>query len=176
MTETSDATQKHLPWAEGLPTRPDVDALLKAFPPETLAVGTQISDDAFRAVVGHCDGARFRTIYAAWQRRLARDYRVLLKRAKMTGFYVPSAAQTLAATHPTVEHAGRALGKQIRDLALVTPAAGAESDARDHHGRLLGVLRRETRKTRMNLLPPTAASAPPQIGPPAASRSARRSN
>lgn len=161
--ETSHGT--YLPWDDGLPTRPDVDALIKAFPPETLAPGTRISDEQFLEVVP-AKGQRFKTVYAAWMRRLANDHRVLLKRAKKVGFFVPTAAEALADTHPTLEHIGRSARKQLRALTIIKPAEGAESLTRDHHSRLLGHIRHEARKARTNILPPTAASQMPTIPAP----------
>lgn len=158
--------EKYLPWQEGMPTRPDVDALLAVFPPETLIPGARITDEKILAVVGKCDGTRYRTVYSAWVRRLEADHRIVLKREKSVGFFVPTVAEVLADTHPTLEHIGRAARKQIKKLAVIKPADGIESDTRDHHGRLLGAMRREAKKARMNILPPSAAPTIPQIKPP----------
>lgn len=157
---------KHLPWLEGQPTKPDVDALLRAFPPETLVPGVRIEDEAVSAVIGKSDATRYRTVYTVWVRRLERDHGVVLMREKTVGFYVANAAQVLADTHPTLEHIGRSARKQMRKLAVIKPAEGIETDTRDHHGRLLGVVRRESKKARMNILPPTASPQTPVIGPP----------
>lgn len=158
---------KHLPWADGMPTRPDVDALLAKFPPDTLTPGVRITDEQMREVIGKCDDTRYRTVYSSWMRRLERDYRVIVFREKTVGFYVPTPAEVLANTHPTLEHVGRSVGKQIRKLAVIKPADGIEAETREHHGRLLGSLKREAKKSRMNILPPSAAAAMPQITPPA---------
>lgn len=160
---------KHLPWAEGLPTRPDVDALIAAFPPTTLREGVRITDEQVVAVIGgKCDSTRYRTIYSAWVRRLESDHRVVLKREKSVGFFVPTVSEVLADTHPTLEHIGRAARKQIKKLAVIKPADGIEAETRDHHGRLLGTMRREAKKARMNILPPSAATPATQITPPKA--------
>jgi hypothetical protein len=156
----------HFPWLDGMPTRPDVDALLAAFPPDTLIPGARISDEQFLAVVGKCDGTRYRTVYSAWVRRLEADHRIVMKREKSVGFFVPTVAQVLADTHPTLEHIGRAAKKQIRKLAVIKPSTSIEAETRDHHGRLLGAMRREAKKARMNILPPTAAPSSPKISPP----------
>ncbi|MBK8916341.1 MAG: hypothetical protein IPM64_17390 [Phycisphaerales bacterium] len=157
---------KHLPWAEGLPTRPDVDALLATFPPDTLKIGDRITDEQVFAVIGKCDRTRFRTVYSAWIRRLEADHRIVVKREKSVGFFVPTVAEVLGDTHPTLEHIGRSARKQIRKLAVIKPAEGIEADTRDHHGRLLGAMRREAKKARMNILPPSASPVAPQIKPP----------
>lgn len=157
---------KYLPWSEGLPTRPDVDALMSEFPPETLKEGTRITDEQILAVIGKCEGTRYRTVYSAWIRRLENDHRIVLKREKSVGFFVPTAAEVLADTHPTLEHIGRSARKQIKKLAAIKPADGVESDTREHHGRLLGALRREAKKARMNILPPSTTPTTTQIAPP----------
>lgn len=168
-------TGTHLPWADGMPTRPDVDALVAAFPPATLTPGVRILDAKVLAVIGNCTTNRFRTVYSAWMRRLAADHRVVLKRWRESGFFVPTPAEVLADTQPTLRHIGRCAGSQMRKLAIIKPADGVEADTRDHHGRLLSVIKRESKKARTNILPPSVAPTSPQITPPTSSEDKRPS-
>lgn len=164
MTETQT---KHFSWDEGKPTKPEVDALLAAWPAETIRPNEwSVSDEEVGGVIGRCNSARFRTVTDAWKKRLQRDYQVTVWRLKSRGFYCPTASDVLGRTHPVMESAGRKFGKQLRDLANAKPASNVESDAKDHHGRLLSNLRRETRKARLNVLPSTQAQQAPQIAAP----------
>lgn len=172
---TDDRSPQHLPWADGMPTRPDVDALLAAFPPATLLPGVKLTDDQLLLVIGKCTRTRFRTVYAAWIRRLQADHRIVMKREREAGFFVPTAAQVLSDTHPTLQHIGRSAKKQIQRLAVIKPENRIEADTRDHHGRLLGVIRREAKKARANLIPDTTVTAAPQITPPTGAQSQPRS-
>lgn len=162
--------QKHYPWMEGMPTKPDVDALFKAFPPDSLTVGRRISDDEVMAVVGSAAGNRYRTIYSVWVRRLQRDHGINLFRENTVGFFVPTPDEVAARTHPTLQHMGRTAKKQMRNLAAVKATNEMERATVDHQGRLLHSIARETKKARMNVLPSTAA--PQQVRLPPAGRAA----
>ena len=158
--------QKHYPWNEGSPTKPDVDALMKAFPVETLTVGRRITDEEVRAATGIGTGIRYRTVYAAWVRRLQKDHAINLFRENTIGFFVPTADEVTARTHPALQHMGRTAKKQIRNLA----AARVENDQQrvtvDHQGRLLNNIARETKKARMNVLAPSPIQEPVKLTPP----------
>ena len=158
---------EHLPWNTGMSTRPDVESLLKQWPPETIAPGVwRATDDEVRALLGRADGNRYRTIYDAWVRRLKRDHNVIVYREKEVGFYCPTPDEVFSRTHPTLVSAGRILRKQMRSVAIVKPENDAQRSTQDHQGRLLYVQTRELKKTRMNLLPDTAKQEFPRISPP----------
>lgn len=156
-------TSEHLPWQDGLPTRPEVDALLNAFPPAQLRVGTEISDAQIRAVMGTADSVRFRTVTNVWRRRLLSDHGIALFRAKSTGFFVPSPDQITARTHPTLRHVTHTVTSQIKNLSSVKADTQTQRDTVDHHGRLLGHIKLEAKKARMNVLPPAASQPMPRI-------------
>ena len=165
----SDDQQKHMPWNEGMPTKPDVDALLKAFPPDTILPGKwRVTDEEVRAVIGRNDGIRYKTVTNAWRKRLKRDHRVILFRQDTVGFFCPTPEEVFARTHPTYEHVGRSIGKQMGDVATVKPENEAQRVTQEHQGRLLYATRRGLKKDRMNVLPSTVATEQPQISPPAA--------
>lgn len=158
---------KHLPWNEGLATKPDVDALMKAFPPEKIEAGVfRVTDEEVRAVIGRATGSRYRTVYAAWIKRLKRDHRVLLYREQMKGFFCPTPEQVFSMTHPTYEHVGRSINKQLTSVGIVKPENDQQRTVQEHQGRLLHATKRELRKDRMNLLPDTSIDQAPRIEPP----------
>ena len=145
--------QKHLPWNEGQSTKPDVDALMKAFPVESMTIGRRISDEEVRAAIGMCEGNRYRTVYSAWIKRLNSDHQINLYREKTLGFYVPTFEQVAARTHPALQHIGRTAKKQVKHLSISKPDNDQHRQLRDHQGRLLHTVQREAKKARMNLLP-----------------------
>lgn len=166
MSEDTEG-QKHMPWNEGLPTKPDVDALLKAFPPESIKPGEwRVLDEQIHACIGRAAGNRYRTVTDAWRRRLERDHNVIVYRQDSQGFYCPTAEQVFAETHPKYEHAGRVFRKQRRHVALVKPENDQQRGVQEHHGRLLYATDRALKKDRMNVIAPTEVQRTPQISPP----------
>lgn len=159
--------QKHMPWNEGLPTKPDVDALLKAFPPEAIKPGEwRVTDAEMKAVIGRCDGARYRTVYSAWRKRLKRDHRVIVHREETVGFYCPTWKQVGATVHPAYEHMGRTARGRMTEVQIAQPSTEEERAEQQHYARLLHTTNRVLKKDRMNVLPPTESIGQPQISPP----------
>lgn len=158
---------KHFPWNEGQPTKPDVDALLKAFPPSELIAGARIAEDDVRSVISAPTENRFRTVYTAWINRLEREHNVILwKERNRGGFVVPKFGDVSDRTHPTILKAGRTFKKQIGQLALTKAETDAQRTTQEHQGRLLSALHRETKKARLNVLPSALAPEHPKITPP----------
>lgn len=163
--------QQHLPWNEGLPTKPEVDALLRAFPPESILPGKwRVEDSAIKAIVNATSRIRYRTVYTAWIRRLERDHGVIVWRDKERGFMCPTPDQVYARTHPTLAHAGRAIGKQLRQVSRSKPETETQKVTQEHQGKLLYIQKRELKKARMNTLPSSQPQSQPQIPPPKKSR------
>jgi hypothetical protein len=160
-------TQKYYPWSEGLPTKPDVDALMQAFPPDSLVVGMRITDEQVRQVIGDVRGVRYRTVYSVWVKRLHRDHGINLFREETVGFFVPTCGETTARFAPAVRHMGRTGKKQMRYLSATKPENELQRSTIDHQVRLLSNLVRETKKAGMNVLPSTSAPTPVQVQPPA---------
>jgi hypothetical protein len=159
--------QQHMPWREGLPTKPDVDALLAAFPPDTIKPGEWRKTDAeISAVIPSAEGVRLKTITNTWRKRLMRDYNVNMFRQESVGFFCPTPDEVFAKTHPTYEHVGRSIGKQMRHVAIVKPENEGQRVTQEHQGRLLYATKRVLRKDRMNVLPSTATAEQPKIEPP----------
>jgi len=61
----------------GKPARPDVDALMKAFPVEEMEAGSIIKHEEVMEVINVPKGTqRYRTITTSWRNRLMREYNV----------------------------------------------------------------------------------------------------
>jgi hypothetical protein len=158
-------------WELGLATRPDTDALLKAFPPETILAGEwQITDEQFIEVVGEScadvRAQRFYTVYDAWIGRLEREHRIVVKRRESTGFYSPATSEVLLDTGRTQTRAIRALTKHVKRLAITKTTTDAEQARKEHHLRLLQASAQALRKDRAIVLPSTAVEQPPMRLPP----------
>lgn len=160
---------------EGMPTRPDVDALLKAFPPETIKSGEwSVTDEQMFSVLGASTAAdyeRYIRISLVWRRRLERDHRVVVYRQNDAGFYAPTPDQIFGRTESSQTHALRTIRKQKRGVALAKPTDARGAEIQLHRLRLLDNSSRALRQDREALqLPATTAAQPPQIVPPTAQR------
>lgn len=165
----SNHEQKLHPWQTGQSTKPEVDALLKQYPPETISPGEwSASDEQMKAIIKPLDATRYKTVTTAWRNRLIKDHGVVVLREATHGFYCPTPEQVFALTHPTLEHAGRKIGKQICRVSNAKPVTQIELATQDHQGKLLYVQKRELKKARMNLIPNTAAPESVRIAPPLA--------
>jgi hypothetical protein len=153
-------------WRHGIPTKPDVDALIKAFPPETMRPGFSLTDDQVKEHIGRCDGNRFRTVYSSWCRRLFNVHGVDLQRQPTIGFYVATDTQVIDDTPRATRYAARKVRRQQRRLANAKPENEKNAAIIEHQGRLMDAVGRDLRKARMNLLPGTAAVSAPRIEPP----------
>lgn len=164
--------KRYFPWDEGRPTKPDVDAIMKAYPPETIKPGAwQVTDEEIKTLIGtSSEGIRYRTVYSKWIKRLQRDHNIIVYRQKVTGFYCPTPEQVFANTHPAIESAGLKLGHQLRAVSIVKPENELQVATQQHQGRLLYQLKKETKKTRMNLLVETKANVTPRINLPKANK------
>jgi hypothetical protein len=161
----NDETQKLFPWDEGLPIKPDVDLLLKQWP------NPQIGDRFEYATIErllHLEwkSARFRTVTRGWCAQLLKLHSVVIHVEAATAFYVASGQQIQDAIEPMIKFTGRKYHRHRVRVATVTPANDTQRTQLEHQGRLLNILERDTKKARMNLLPPTAAASLPQIAPP----------
>lgn len=163
--------EKYFPWDSGLPTKPEVDALLKAFPPKDIASGFAVTDEQVRKVVGErCTLIRYRTVCDRWRRLLKRDHRVILYRKKLGGFFCPQTNEVQATTEAAQTHAIRTLRKQATDVALAKPTNEIENSVQQHQLRLLHARAHDLKKDRMNRLPPTVVTEQPKIEPPKAQK------
>lgn len=73
----------------GVPTEPDVMALMKAFPVPSLTPGRLIGYDEAAAIFReHRESSRFKTVTNAWRKRLERNHGIVLEAEANQGFRV----------------------------------------------------------------------------------------
>jgi hypothetical protein len=152
------------PWNEGLPTKPDVDLLLKTWP--SPKIGDRFEYDVIESLLGIAHTApRFRTVTNQWRARLL-EQNLVCECETGTAFYIATADQISARTYGTLRGIGRKARKQRQKLSVSKPEDDAQRAVIEHQGRLLNVVERDAKKARMNLLPTTTVSAAPRIAPP----------
>jgi len=155
---------QHYPWQEGMPTKPDVDLLLGAFP--SLNEGDQFRYDDIAELLGLSlpdDHRRFRTITDAWRARLS-EQGVIVECIRGEAFYVADARAVTALTHGVIKRTGRLCRRQRQKLNAVRPRDDQERNTILHHGRLLHEIERHSKSARATLLPSTAV--PPAVAAP----------
>lgn len=158
--------QKHYAWQDGLPTSPDVEALMTQWP--DLKVGDRVGYEEIGELL-HLDWhqrGRFQTVTNAWRKRW-REKNIIIECDPGASFYVASAGQIGAGTYGVLKTIGRRAKVQRRKLAAAATQPGADCAVIDHQAKLMHAVERDTRKHRMNLLPTTASTERPRIAPPA---------
>jgi hypothetical protein len=160
----SDDDQKHYPWDEGLPTKPDVDLLLKTWPDPK--VGDRFEYEAIESLLRQSrTTARFKTVTNRWRARLLeRGLTVECEPGK--AFYVATTDQISAATYTVLKGISRKSRRHRRKLSVAKPVDDAQRSVIEHQARLMNNIERDSRKASMNLLPSTAAPVVPKIEPP----------
>jgi hypothetical protein len=160
----SDDNQKLYPWSDGLPTKPDVDLLLKTWPEPK--VGDRFEYEAVETILHQKrDTARFKTITNKWRDRLCEQgFTIECEAGK--AFYVATCGQISAATYGVLRGVGRKARKHRIKLSIAKPVDDAERSVVEHQARLMGNVERDAKKARMNLLQSTAVPVTPQIAPP----------
>lgn len=158
---------KHYSFRDGMPTRPDVDALLKVYP--ELKVGDFISRE-HAATVSNLEetSTRFRTVMSAFRARLEQDFALVLiyDRPRM-GYIVASVTDLTDRTGGVLQSiAGKARRHRKAINTAAIHATETEKPVAEHHMRLVGTIEREARKGKLNQLPPSAATEMPKIAPP----------
>jgi hypothetical protein len=149
---------------EGMPTGPDVAAIQRQWP--DLSVGDRILYEDVEALIGaEWRSARFKAVTDAWRRKEIESGRVIeVEPGK--AFFVAEFGHTSGCTQDVFRKVGRKLKKHRTKLATYHPENSAEKAVRDHQMKLCYIMERETKKSRMNILPDTSVKALPQIGPP----------
>lgn len=158
---------KYYSFRDGMPTRPDVDALLKAYP--ILKVGDFISrTDAAGQLRLEEDSTRFRTVMGAFRSRLEQDFALVLIYDRVrVGFVVASVTDLTDRTGGVLQSIASKARKHRKAInTAASHATEAEKPVAEHHMRLVGTIEREARKGKLNQLPPTAAAETPKIAPP----------
>ena len=162
----TEEKKTYFPWQDGLPTKPDVDLLLSAYP--NLQIGDNISYADIEEILSvEWRTARFKTVTTQWRKRL-HEIGLVVECSPGAFFYIASCGQISAATHGTLKTISRRARKQRSKLATVKPEDAIQAATIEHQGRLMQGIERESKKARLNLLPSTKTPELPKIKPPKA--------
>ncbi len=162
--QPKSAEHKHFRWQDGMPTGPDVSALLKFFP--DLKIGDRIEYEKVEDVLSvERSEARFWTITNAWRKRLLEEGKVI-HCERGVAFRVATCEEITGRTTDVMRHVQRCAKGQRQALSTVRTDNPVEQTTVEHHGRLLLAIERDVKKSRMNVIPDTTAHSAPQITPP----------
>jgi len=154
--------QKVFQWDTGMPTKPDVDVLLKYW--DQLKVGDIIPYDEVGVLIG-CTWRteRFKTVTTTWRARLM-EKGIVIECRPGKAFYVASPDDISAKTYDELLHIGRKAGRHRKKLATVVIENEVQRITLMHQGNLMRNLEREAKKARTNVLPsPTQGHQPPSV-------------
>jgi hypothetical protein len=158
--------QKHYSFQDGMPTGPDVTVLQKQWP--ALKVGDRIPYEEIEVALGiKRTSNRWASVTEAWRKR-EHDRGVVIQCDPGKAFVVATSEQIMSGTWTLLRGVQSKAKKHRAKLATVRPASELEKNTVEHHAKLMHVMEREAKKSRMNLIPDTTAKATPQIAPPAA--------
>ena len=162
MSDEQTMTGKHLPFDEGMPTKPDVDLLMQTW--SELKIGEQIPYAVIEKLIGtpH-ESRRFWTITRAWRTRWL-ERGIVIECQTNRAFYVADASQITAATYDVLRGIGRKARRHRRKLSVARPESDLQRMIIDHQGTVMLLVEKEAKKARMNTLPNTATTA--QIAAP----------
>lgn len=156
--------QKHYPWQDGLPTAPDVQLLMETWP--SMNIGDRIDYSKVAEVLKIEIGSnRWKSITDQWRKRL-RERGLVVECEAGNAFYVASANQISAATYGVLKTIGKRAKRHRGKLAVARPENEIQKQTIEHQARLMQAVERDAKKSRMNLLPSTAAKETPKISPP----------
>ena len=163
MMSTSD---KFLQWDEGLPTKPDVDLLLRTWPEPK--VGDRYEYESVAALLRiDITSARFKTVTNVWRRRLLESGFVVECEPKKA-FFVAHADEITARTYSTIDGIRRKAKKHRSKLAVAKIENETQRTTVEHQALLMLAIEKDARKHKANILPTTKPSDMPQISPPKA--------
>jgi hypothetical protein len=150
------------PW-EGMPTKPDVDALIREWP--DLDKGDKIPYGDVEACTGIEHGpGRWSTVTNAWRSRMLNDKELVIKCDRANrAFFVATAGDISSATYGVLRGIGRKARRQRKELAIAKPQNDAEREDILHKARLMSAVEREAKKARMNVFPSTQSEDVPRI-------------
>lgn len=165
MTEQTKAEDKVYSWETGMPTKPDVEALIKYWPDPI--VGDVMTYDDVSVLIG-CGWktARFKSVTQVWRQRM-QEKGVILECRPGEAFYVASADQISANTYGVLASIGRKARVQRKKLSVVATETEQQREIARHQGQLLQAIEQDTKRKRMNILPSTKPAEAPRLGPPA---------
>ena len=164
MTEQKTKQDRVYSWQTGMPTKPDVDALMKQWPDPK--VGDFFSYEDVAGLIGSgWKTPRFKSVTYAWRSRW-QEQGVILECLVGEGFYVASADQISARTYDEISGIGRKARRHRKRLASVMVETEIQRTVIDHQGRLMMAIEEHAKKQRMNVLPSTASKPMPTALPP----------
>lgn len=143
-------------WKNGLPTKPDVDLLMKTY--TDLSEGDRIPYEDIEKVIDvdrATRGDRFKTVTDSWRKRML-EKGLVIECQKDVGFYVAAADDVISNTYGTFSFVIRKSKKQRRKLLTVRKHTEEQSAIIAHQGRLLYETESSAKKSRMNILPSTS--------------------
>lgn len=158
--------EKFLPWDEGLPSKPDVDLLLRTWPEPK--IGDRYEYESVAALL-HIDAAsaRFKTVRNAWGRRvLEKGFVVECDPGK--AFFVARADEITAKTYSTIDGIRRKAKKHRAKLAVAKIENETQRTTIEHQALLMLAIEKDARKHKANIIPCTKPADAPQIAPPKA--------
>lgn len=121
------------PGEDGIPTGPEVTALLAAFP--ELLPGTCVTYESIEAVIQTAYGTRrFETVMRAWRRALL-DLGTVTKCIPSEGIRIPYPEDVACETPEIIDKATRTLRRHGKDLSVLKPTNDQVS-AQIQHSRL----------------------------------------
>jgi hypothetical protein len=149
-----EKTDKHYSFKEGMPTKPDVDLLLKTFP--DIKAGDKFAYEAVGKLIGNdWNTSRFKSVTNSWRGRLS-EKGVILECMPGDCFYAATADQVSSQTYSVLESIGRKSRKHRKKLVSVKTETDSQRELIVHQGRLMHELERYAKKHRMNVLPNTS--------------------
>lgn len=136
---------KHLPFDEGLPTRPDVDLLLRTWPEPK--VGDRYPYEAIEKLLNlSSKDNRFRTVTTNWRKRLHEQFSVVVESEAGEAFYVASADEISARTYGVLKFVGRKAHKHRRKLAVAKIENDQQRATVEHQARLMLAVEKDAKK------------------------------
>ncbi|MCP4342930.1 MAG: hypothetical protein GY799_29615 [Desulfobulbaceae bacterium] len=163
--DTTESNQKYYALNEGMPTKPDVDLLLKTWPdPQIGDKFEYLSVEDLIGVNRQSNSNRFRSITNSWRKRLL-EKGVVVECVANEYFYVASADQVSSATYGTLQSIGKKARKHRRKLSVIKTDTDEQRNIITHQGRLLHEVERQAKNSRTNILPDTANKEMPRAIP-----------
>lgn len=152
--------QKHMGFADGLSTKPDVDLLLATWAdPKT---DDQFSYESIGKLIGtNWPSNRFRSVTQSWRKRLL-ERGIVVNCKASAGFYVASVDQITSETHSVLTFVARKAKRHRTKLRTAESKVGLTEFQRmtvEHQGQMMNGLEKDAKKQRMNLLPNTATAS-----------------
>jgi hypothetical protein len=162
-------SENYLAFSDGLPTKPDVDLLLKKWPQPK--VGDTFGYDEIAAELGIAPRSRrFWTVVRRWRERCRDELSAPIHvDSESQFFFVPNIDQSNARTYVVIRSVQRKARRQRSELRTFIGKQELNDMQRsmlEHNMTRMAIIEREAKKQKMNALPATAVQEPPKLSPP----------